>query len=146
MIYRSVIPDSYNKGQIGYSQTLTREHTKIVRILPAIAHLQVVVLDNKSYEPVEEMPALLLGDIIDLLHVRANSEDTLPTGDRVGTDDRVLGNELLSDVLGSATRTRVDLEIVELGNFVEAGLRIGCSQALQELLVGLGDTIVYLVA
>lgn len=92
------------------------------------------------------MTALLLRDTVDLLHVCADSKDTLPAGDRVSTDDRVLGDKLLSNVLGRATGARVDGEIVAFGNFVEAGLRIGCGQALQELLVRFGDTVVNLVA
>lgn len=92
------------------------------------------------------MAALLLGDTVDLLYVGADSEDTLPTGDRVGADDRVLGDKLFSNVLRRSTRARVDVEIIAFGNFVEAGLRIGCGQALQELLVRFGYTVVNLVA
>lgn len=92
------------------------------------------------------MAALLFGDTVDLLHVRTDCKDTLPTGDRVGTDDRVLSNEIFSDVFRCTTRTKVNCEIVALGNFVEAGLRIGCGQALQEFLVWFGDAIVNLVS
>jgi hypothetical protein len=105
-----------------------------------------VVLNDERHKPVKKMTALLFRDIIDLLHVCADSKDTLPTCDRVGANDRVLSSELLSNVLRCPSRTRVDCEIVAFGNFVETGLRIGCGQALQELLVGLGDTIVNLVA
>lgn len=96
-----------------------------------------MVLNDKIHEPVEKMTALLLRDTVDLLNVRADSKDTLPAGDRVGTDDRVLSDKLFSDVLRRATRAKVDGEIVAFGNFVEAGLRIGCGQALQELLIRL---------
>lgn len=105
-----------------------------------------MVLNNKSHKPVKKMAALLLGDTVDLLYVRTDSEDTLPTGDRVSADDRVLSDKLFSNVLRRATRARVDVEIIAFGNFVEAGLRICCGQALQELLVRFGYTVVNLIA
>jgi hypothetical protein len=58
----------------------------------------------------------------------------------------VHGTKVVSDIFGCTTGTGVDLELVFFGNCIEAWLGICCSEALQELLVGLGKTVVNLIA
>jgi len=143
MVHGSVIPDSY---RVRYEVLIWGwEHTEIIGVLPAVAHLQVVILDNKSNKPLKKMAALFFRKTIDLLDVRANGEHTLPAGDRVGADHGVLGNQLLSDIFGCAAGSGVDCEIVVFGDLVESRLGICCRQGFQELLVGLGESIVYFV-
>jgi hypothetical protein len=96
-----------------------------------------MVLDNQIHKPLEQVSALLLRDSIYLLDVCANSEYTLPTRDWVGADNGVLSAKLLADILGSTTWAWVNLEVVILGNFIEARLSICCGQTFQELLVRL---------
>jgi len=78
--------------------------------------------------------------------VSTDSKDTLPTCYRVGTDDWVNSLENRSNVLRGTTFLSIDLKAVVFSSFVETRLSIGGGEALQELLVGLGDTIVDFVS
>ncbi len=119
---------------------------EIIDVLPAVADLKVVVLDNELGEPVEEVLGFSLAEAVDLSNVVANSEDTLPAGDRVGADDGVDGLKELADVLGGTTLSTVNLKAVAVSSLVEAGLGICGGQGVKEALDGLGDAVVDLVA
>lgn len=111
--------------------------TKIIRVLPSEAHLQIVILDNQIHEPLQQVVALLLGDSVYFLDVRSHGEYTLPTRDWVSAYNRVLGAKLFSNVLGSAAWARVNFEVVVLSNLIEARLSVCCSKTFQEFLVRL---------
>lgn len=119
--------------------------TNVVGALPLQPNLEVVVLIQQAKEPVEELPALLLGHLVNVAHVDPDGEDALPPRHRVRPDDGVLGAEDRAHVLGGAPRLVVELEAVALRGGAEAGLLKGGCQALEELLVGLADEIVDLV-
>lgn len=101
---------------------------------------------DQIQEPLEQLGALVLGHVVDLLDVDANGEDALPAGDGVGAHDRVDCLELGSDVLGRAPRLVVDFEPGDLGDLVEAWLFEGGGEALEESLIRLADAVVDFVA
>lgn len=119
---------------------------EIIRVLPPVADLEIMVINQQPHEPREQRLALKLGDIVHLGHVLTDGKHRLPPGNGVGADDGVDSLEEIADVLGGAARLGVELEAVALGGLVEAGLRVGCSQGLEEALVGCGDAVVELVA
>jgi hypothetical protein len=96
----------------------------IVRVLPPIPHLQVMVLRNELHKPLEQVPALVLGKIVDLLHVVPDGEDALPSGYGVCAHDRVDCFEDFADVFGRAAGAWVDREVVLVCDLVEAGLGV----------------------
>jgi len=67
MIHAPIIPDS-----------------EIVRILPAVAHLQIVVINYQTQKPREKPFALAGGESVDVLYVVAEGEDRFPAGYGVG--------------------------------------------------------------
>lgn len=81
-----------------------------------------------------------------MLNVATNWEDALPSGDRVGSNNRVNSLELRAHILRSTTRLVIQLEARSLGNVTEAGLLKGSSQGLEEFLVRLADTVIDFVA
>lgn len=128
MVHRPVVPDR-----------------QIVHVLPAVPHLQVVVLDDELHEPAQEVRRLLVAEAVDLLHVVADGEDGLPAGDRVRADDGVDGLEELADVLRGAALGRVDAEAVAVGGLVEARLGVGGCEGVEEGTEGGRDAVVDLV-
>lgn len=118
----------------------------VIGVLPLVAHLQVVVLDNELHEPVEEVLALLLAQAVDALAVVTDGIDGLPAGDGVGADDGVDGLEDLAHVLRSAALAAVHAEAVTLGRLVEERLRVIRSQGVEEGAQGGRDALVELVA
>lgn len=119
---------------------------QIIHILPLMPNLQIVVLDNELHEPLQRTLGLLGRELVDLLHVVADGEDGLPACDRVGVDHGVDGFEDFADVFGGAARLAVDFETVFFGGFVEGGLGVGGCEGFEELLVGLREAVVELVA
>lgn len=83
MIDRPIIPDGH-----------------VILILPPIADLKIMILDNELYKPIEEMLGFLLAETVDLLNVMAYGEDAFPTSDRVGADHGMDSLEDVADVLG----------------------------------------------
>jgi hypothetical protein len=63
--------------------------TKVVFVLPLMAHLQVVVLNNKSNKPIQKSLAFTFSEAVDHLAVLANRVQTLPSGNWVGAYHRV---------------------------------------------------------
>lgn len=119
---------------------------EIIRIPPAQADLQVVVLDDEADEPVEEVARLVVAEPVDALHVVAHGEDGPPPRHRVRADHRVHGLEHVADVLGRAALRRVQGEPVGVGRVLEARLRVVRRQRVQEAPERLGDAVVHLVA
>lgn len=113
----------------------TRRHTEIIRVLPTVAHLQVMILHDQVYEPVGEIFALLIAQSVDSLHMSANSEDTLPSCNRIGADYWVLSTQIFSDILRGTARALKNLEAVIFCELIELRLREGCIQPFQEFLV-----------
>ena len=120
--------------------------TDVVRRLPLQPNLKIVIPIDEIEEPGEKLLALLVRQTIDVLDVPADGEDALPSGDRVGADDRVDRFQLGSYVLGSTARLVVELEPGSLGDLGESRLLERSGQALQELLVRLADAIVDFVS
>lgn len=119
---------------------------QIILILPAQAHLQIVILHDQLHEPLEEVLALRLAHLIDALGVVADGEDALPARDGIGANDRVHGFEVGADVERVAALGGVELEVVLGGGFVEEGLCVGGGEGFEEFLVGWGDAVVDFVA
>jgi hypothetical protein len=105
-----------------------------------------MVFHNQLHEPLQQVLALGLADLVDPLRMVADGEDALPSRDRVGADHRVHGFEVRADVERVAAFGRIELEVVLGGGFVEDGLRVGGGEGLEELLVGWGDAVVDFVA
>lgn len=129
MVHTPVIPDG-----------------EIIRVLPLVADLQIVVIDEQSHEPCEESLTLLLSHVVNLGNVMAECEDGLPARDGVGADDGVDGFEELADILGSTALSSEELEAVLLGGLVEARLGVGGGQGVEEFLVWFRDAVVQFVA
>jgi len=119
---------------------------QVVLVLPPVAHLQVVVVDDQADEPVEQRAALESCHVVDLLHVRTDGEDGFPASHWVGADHGVDGLEDLADVLGGAALGGVELEAVAFGSLVEAGLCVSRGESLEKALVWGGDAVEELVA
>lgn len=84
-----------------------------------------MVLDNKIHKPVEKMGTFFLGNIVDLLNMCSHGKNTLPARHRVGPDDGMFSAQLFADVLGCASWTKVNLEVIVLSYFVKARLGVG---------------------
>jgi hypothetical protein len=92
-----------------------------------MSYLQIMVINNKSQEPVQYSFTLSLSQSIDFLHVVAESKNALPTGDGVGAHDGMDGFEDFANVFGGAAGLGVDLETIFLGRFIEFRLGVcGC--------------------
>ena len=118
-----------------FANIITRRHTEIIRVLPAEAHLQIMILHDQVYEPVGEMFALFVAQSVDFLHMGANSEDTLPSCNRIGADHWVLSTQIFADILRGTARALEDLEAAILRKLIELRLRKGCVQPFQKSLV-----------
>lgn len=69
-----------------------------------------------------------------MLHVVAESEDRLPSGDRVGSYYWMHRDQLFAHVFRGTSWLGIDFESVLFGCLVEFGLCVGCRQAFEELL------------
>lgn len=59
-----------------------------------------MIFCDEPYEIVEQVLAFQLCQIVDMLHMMPNSENALPSSDRVGSDDGMLRRERGSHILG----------------------------------------------
>lgn len=118
----------------------------IVLVPPLESRLQLVVAVDEVQVPLEQPVALLVRQPVDVLHVPAHGENALPARHGVGPHQRVDGAQVRAHVFGRAARLRVQAEAVGVGDFVEALLRKGDGQGLEELLVGGRDLVVDFVA
>ena len=110
MVCASVIPDCH-----------------VVDVFPLESDLQVMVLHDKTSEPVEKVLALGFTEPMNALSVLANCEDRLPTRDRVRADNGVDCLQRIAFVLWCATFCTVYVEVVVLGSVGEHRLSIfGC--------------------
>ena len=105
-----------------------------------------MVLVHQAQEPIEQLLTLLLCHVVNVAHVPADREDTLPSSHGIRPDDRMNGSERRTDILGRSPGLIVELESISLGRGSEAGLVEGDSQGLEELLVRLAEKIVHLIA
>ena len=64
---------------------------QIISILPAMPNLQIMILGNQLYKPVERMAGFLFSEPVDVLHVVADREYGFPACDGVGADHGVCG-------------------------------------------------------
>jgi hypothetical protein len=60
-----------------------------------------VVIEDEPYEPVKQMLALLLRDLVDVLDMSANREYGLPPCDGIRADNRMNCFQLRTYILGS---------------------------------------------
>ena len=111
--------------------------TQIVRILPPQTSLQIMILNDQSHKPSQQMIAFLVRKVIDFSNMVPHSKHTLPPSYWISTDNRMNGLQHFPYIFRRAPRTSVDLKVVLLGNLVELGLGICCRQAIQKLLVWL---------
>jgi hypothetical protein len=105
-----------------------------------------MVFIHQLQEPAQQLLALLIRHPVDVLHVPADGEDALPPGHGVCAHDGVNGFELRADVFDGASRLVVELEAGLFGDALEAGLLEGDGEGLEELLIGLAEAVVELVA
>lgn len=115
---------------------------QVILGLPPQTDLQVVVLDDESYEPVQQRTALRLRQSVNTLHVVAHGEYAAPPRHGVCPDHRVDGLEHLSDVLGGAAGFAVDGEVVARGGLVEKWLCVVRRQAVEEFPNRGRDTVI----
>jgi hypothetical protein len=120
--------------------------TDVVRGLPLESNLQIVVLVDQVYEPIKQVLALFGCEAVDMLHMSAHGEDTLPAGDRVGANDGVNSLELNPNILRSAAGFLIELKTSSLRGLVEAWLGKCSCEGLQELLVRLADPVIDLIS
>jgi hypothetical protein len=80
-----------------------------------------------------------------MLDMSANREDTLPSSDRIRTDDWMDSFKLASNIFWSTTSLFVKLEAPSLCSFDKAGLGKRCCECLQKFLIWFTDAIVDLV-
>jgi hypothetical protein len=118
VVHASVVPD----GQI-------------ILVLPSLADMQIVVLNNQLDEPFQCMLAFLLGQAVDLLHVMANSKDRFPACDGIRSDHGMLRSQFATHVLRSTARLVVQVESVFLCGEIETRLRVCGREAFEEFLV-----------
>lgn len=130
----------------GKPQKFSRSHTEVVLVLPPMAHLEVVVVDNQPHKPLEEMLTLSVRKTVDALDMVAESKYTFPAGDWVSPDNWMGGSELSPNIFRSAAWTLVKLKTVFFGASNEPGLSIGGSQSIKKLLVRLRYPIINFIS
>jgi hypothetical protein len=81
-----------------------------------------------------------------MLNVMFDSEQELPTSDRVRTNDRVNSREFTADIEWEATRGLIELELMVLGSLSEEWLGIGGSEIIQELLISRRESVIDLIS
>lgn len=118
MVDTTIVPDSH-----------------IVSILPAVADLEVMVVDKQADKPIEQAPGLERRETINALHMVTDGENRFPACYGVRADDGVGGLQVFPDVLGSTARGGVEFETTIFGSFVEFGLGVSCCQGFKEPLI-----------
>jgi hypothetical protein len=64
-----------------------------------VSQLTVVLFNDQLQEPIEKALALIWRHVVDTFNVVANSKKTLPTRDRVGADNWMVGRERIAYVV-----------------------------------------------
>lgn len=86
-----------------------------------------MVFDDQSYEPVQEILRFFFRKAVNVLDVVADSEDTLPPSNGVGTNNGVNSFKNIANVLGGSSRSGKEGKPVVISCLFEAGLRVvGC--------------------
>jgi hypothetical protein len=75
----------------------------------------------------------------------ADREDTLPSSNRIGTDNGMNRFELAANILWGATGLVVELESCLVRHLLKEGLLKGHRKPFEELLVRLADAVVDLI-
>lgn len=83
-----------------------------------------MIFDDQSYEPVQEILGFFFRKAVNMLDVMANSEDTLPPSNGVGTNDGVNSFKNIANVLGGSSRSRKERKAVVISSLFKAGLRV----------------------
>jgi hypothetical protein len=120
--------------------------TNVVGVLPPVADVEGVVLAEHIVEPLEEIVALVLGNVVDVGDVRTNWEDTLPSSHGMGSHNRVDGLDLRANILGGAALLAVNLKAIASCSQGKQRLVEGCGEGFEELLIGRAEAVVNLVA
>lgn len=105
-----------------------------------------MVLVDQLQEPAQQVLALRISHTIDVFDVSAHRVNGSPASDRICPHNWMDCLELGADIEGTPTRLFVQLEASSCCGVVETRLCECGSQGLEELLVGLGDAVVDLVA
>lgn len=119
---------------------------EVINIFPPVTNLYVMVLDNETDKPIQEVLGLVLRETVDMLDMVAHGEHGLPASHRVGAHYRVDGLEDLTDILGGAARRGKQLEAVLVGCCVEVWLGVVCRERVEEAPECWRDPVIELVA
>lgn len=119
---------------------------EVVDVGPPVANLQIMVLDNQTDEPVQEVLRLVVRETVDVFHVVTHGEHRLPAGDRVGPHNRVNSLEHVADVLGSTACGSEELEVVLLRCCVEIWLGVVGCERVEEAPECWRDAVIELIA
>jgi hypothetical protein len=110
-----------------------------------MSHLQIMILRNQLYKPVQRRATFFFSEPVDVLHVVADGENGFPACDGIRTDYGVLGGEVCAGIFGGAAGRAVEGKVVGGGRGVEFGLGVGGGEGFEELLVGRGEAVVEFV-
>lgn len=118
------------------------KRTNIELILPPVAKLRVVLLDDHLQEPILQPAALVGRHVVDLRHVVAHGEEALPARHGVCPHHGVRCCQGRADVVGRAPRRGVQLEALFASDCGQTGLGECRREGLEEPAVGGGDFVV----
>lgn len=116
--------------------------TNIELILPSMTKLRVVLLNDHLQEPVLQSATLIGCYVVDLRNVVTYREEALPSRHRVGSHHWMGRCQGCADIVGRATRRRVQFEALFACNRRKTGLRECCREGFEEFAVGWGDLVV----
>jgi hypothetical protein len=83
---------------------LRKQHTKIIFVLPFQPYLQIVILRNDGAELLQQVIALLVVQLINVLRKRTQSKNTLPASDWISSHDRMNSLQLPPNILRAISR------------------------------------------
>lgn len=92
------------------------------------------------------MITLTLSQTIDMLDMVTNSKYSLPSSNRVGSDDRVFSGELGANIKWVTTSLSVEGELLLTSCVGEEWLSVSGSEPVEELLVGGGESVVNFIS
>jgi hypothetical protein len=113
-------------------------------LAPLEPYLQIMVLCNQLQEILLQDFALSLRHAINptVLDLMCSTEERLPAGDGISTDNWMRGLEIEARILGSTTIIRNELCAVLAGDLVEVRLVVGSSKVFGNLLKNRGEPII----
>ena len=113
----SVIPDS-----------------NIIHIMPFKSDLQIMIIFEQLFEPLQEHRALFFGHAVNELGMLADRIYTLPARDRICTNDGMDSFEFATNVFRRSSLLFVELEVASLGRLNEIWAAKGARKSLQKFL------------